>query len=1535
MKCKVGKSIFIWIILIQCLCASRVLSQPVTAEFIAGTVCLGEATEFNNESEAATGEIIIYNWDFGDGNSSTFIQPDHTYTSAGTYTVTLTVLSSVGDSDIYTDNVVVNQIPTVSFTLDNSLQCESSIFVFDNGTSGSTGVASWDFGDTNTSTDWDATHVYADNGTYDVVLSAINVEGCSASLIKTIEVYPDPIAEFSVDDVCLGTPAIFDNNSSIESGNISYNWDFDGFDVGINTSTDIEPEYTYGIVGSYEASLTVTSEFGCTTTKTLDSGDELEVFEQPVAEFTYDAVICIDELADLTNATTGLSTAYDSFWEFGDTETSTDQDVSYTYDAPNTFNISLEVTSADGCKDDITKPINVNALPNPDFNIEDVCFGTAITPENTSTVVSGGLTYEWDFGDTGISTDTDPNYTYGLATTYTVTLEATSDFACTNDISKEVIVSPVSNGGTTSGAITLCAYDDTDRTVTVSGHVGEIVRWESSLTNDAPWNSISEESTSITYSNLSEITYYRAIVQSGVCDEIASVVTEITIDPLTDAGEIEGEVSNLCYDNNSGTVTTSDYVGEIVRWEVSTTGPSSGFISESVFTDFYDYSDLEVTTYYRAVIQSGVCNQLTTDVVEIGVAPETDTGLLSGENSVCSGDNIGTISLTGHVGAVLHWEISDTGLEPWSVINSQNDYLEYEDLLFTRYYRAIVQSGDCDWEASNEIIIEVEATTDPGTLIGTSEVCAGVNSGTISIDDNVGDVVRWEYTDNGTDWIDLMFTGESYDFTDLTLTTTYRVWVKNGDCNNEVTDNFEVSVNPLPEVSFDNDEVCIGNITAFESTSYISDGSNESFLWNFGGGSLLVGEEVDFLLPGSGTFPVSLTVTSDIGCVNSETQPVVVNPNPVAGIFFEDHCEGSDSEFTNISTIPVGAIQDYTWGFGDGLSVPSTDENPVHSYAENGVYEVTLTTVSIEGCSNSTSKEIEIYPRATPDFEFENVCFGEEVSFNNNSIVDEGNMFYAWSFGDGLTSTDENPEYVYGAANFYNASLQVTTNNGCVDVTNQTVEVYAQPVVAFEAGNVCADAPVVFENNTSFGAEDLNFTWDFGDTFTSVEEEPSHQYESFGLYTVSLTAESSFGCSNESALDIVIEPLPQVSFEVESVCDGDLTTFENNSTIANGEMTFEWSLGDENILTDEEFEYTYATDGTYAVELTATSEFGCVSSDIQALVIYPNPDVAFAVDNVCDGHETNFTNLTSIAIGTVDSYVWDFGDQTNSIVESPDKLYLNPGIYNVSLLATSDRDCQSIISGDYTVHELPLADFYAEDVCFNEEVQIEDQSYTPDETLRYIWGFGDGNEAFIPEPSNNYELPGVYEISLHITSGNGCQDSLTQNVEVFYLPDAYAGVDTVVSQGFSVQLQGEGGESYFWSPIEYLDHSNLSNPYATPLDTTVFRLEVTDENGCQDYDEVEVSVEFDNTLVPTNIMTPDGNGINDTWIVGNIETFGDANVIVFDRWGNIVFEKIGYQNDWEGTDGTDILPDGTYYYTITFPDVSKNYSGAVTIIRNR
>ncbi|MBC7694708.1 MAG: gliding motility-associated C-terminal domain-containing protein [Burkholderiales bacterium] len=162
-----------------------------------------------------------------------------------------------------------------------------------------------------------------------------------------------------------------------------------------------------------------------------------------------------------------------------------------------------------------------------------------------------------------------------------------------------------------------------------------------------------------------------------------------------------------------------------------------------------------------------------------------------------------------------------------------------------------------------------------------------------------------------------------------------------------------------------------------------------------------------------------------------------------------------------------------------------------------------------------------------------------------------------------------------------------------------------------------------------------------------------------------------------------------------------------------------------------------------------------------------------------------------------------------------------------------------------------------------------------------------------------------------------------------------AGLDTTITQGQTVPLNGSGTGSPSWSPSSGLDNPGIFNPIASPAATTNYILSVTDINMCVNSDTMIITVmplDFDGAI--TSVFSPNGDGINDNWYIENIKFYPGNEVTVFNIYGNVVFNKKGYNNDWPGTCNGAPLPDGTYFYVITFEGINSIKKGSLDILKN-
>ncbi len=179
-------------------------------------------------------------------------------------------------------------------------------------------------------------------------------------------------------------------------------------------------------------------------------------------------------------------------------------------------------------------------------------------------------------------------------------------------------------------------------------------------------------------------------------------------------------------------------------------------------------------------------------------------------------------------------------------------------------------------------------------------------------------------------------------------------------------------------------------------------------------------------------------------------------------------------------------------------------------------------------------------------------------------------------------------------------------------------------------------------------------------------------------------------------------------------------------------------------------------------------------------------------------------------------------------------------------------------------------------------------------------------------------------------NNTGCQTTKKVTVNEQNLIPVDAGRDVSILRGSSIQLQATGAVTYAWTPNSTLDNPNTATPTARPDVTTIYKVTGRNAQGCESSDEVTVFVL--ETLNVSKVLSPNNDGVNDFWTIERIEDFPNAEIVVYNRWGQEVFSAKGYQNNWNGTGVNGALPEATYYYTIKIED-NKFISGFFTLIR--
>ncbi|WP_411275197.1 PKD domain-containing protein, partial [Daejeonella sp.] len=494
-------------------------------------------------------------------------------------------------------------------------------------------------------------------------------------------------------------------------------------------------------------------------------------------------------------------------------------------------------------------------------------------------------------------------------------------------------------------------------------------------------------------------------------------------------------------------------------------------------------------------------------------------------------------------------------------------------------------------------------------------------------------------------------------------------------------------------------------------------------------------------------------------------------------------CIASPITFTNSSAPNSTIITKWHWDFGDGTKVTQTAAAPIqHSYKTAGDFPVTLTVESEGGCFSSPVAPVVIHINKTPNASFTVAalkCEGQAIQFTDKSVANEGAIVkWTWDFGDGNTSSAQNPAHTYAKFGKYVIKLIVETDKGCAsNVFIMDPVVNELPKIDFDVPDFClADGSAQFTNKTTISdgtASQLTFLWDFGDPLSNAQRPPtstlkdaSHRYTKAGKYTVRLTVKSTNGCEvTLTKLFVVNGGVPKADFNVKNpavLCSNNLVEFEDKVIVElDEEVTkIEWIYDLVNnpnvkVIDDEPalraaptrvYSHKYPTftspaSKTYKVKMLAYTGGTCVNVIEKDVTVLAVPFADFVLPPSCLTNGTaTFENKSTISgIGVTLTYAWDFGDTlataqnpNKSTDKDPQHKYSRAGDYTVKLIVTSSTGCSTTIIKTLTVAgSVPKAAFNVltpDKLCSDAPVIFEDRtSIDFGEITKIEWYYDFGN----------------------------------------------------------------------------------------------------------------------------------------------------------------------------------------------------------------
>ncbi|HEX7415289.1 MAG TPA: PKD domain-containing protein [Bacteroidia bacterium] len=838
-------------------------------------------------------------------------------------------------------------------------------------------------------------------------------------------------------------------------------------------------------------------------------------------------------------------------------------------------------------------------------------------------------------------------------------------------------------------------------------------------------------------------------------------------------------------------------------------------------------------------------------------------------------------------------------------------------------------------------------------------VCLGNNTtfnNTSSVAGSTLSGYVWDFTNDGT--IDNTTQNPSSVYPSSgTFTASLQVTSTQG-CVSIITNT--VIVNPNPVVTFSVTDTCVGTIVSFHNNSTIPNGSNAQSFWSFGDGTTSFLTSPQHSYSSTNTYSVTLTETSNYGCVSSSSQTFAPFPIPIVNFIANSACQLQANTFTNTSSISSGSISSYGWDFTNNGTIDNTTQNPNYTYSQGGNFNCTLHATSNHGCIDSITKVVTVYFNPVANFTAPIACNGIATQFTDGSTTQNGTITaWAWDYTSNGTfdNTAQNPSNVYPSNGTYSVTLQVTSSLGCVSSITNIILVNPKPTVVFSVNNACAGSNFNFHNNSTItNGSIVQSLWNFGDGANSTQITPQHNYITASTYSVMLTETSNYGCVSNLSQTVTAYPKPNANFSANAVCQLQANTFTNTSSISGGSISsYGWDFTSNGTIdnTIQNPSYTYSQGGSFNCTLHAISNDGCVDSITKPITVYFNPVANFNAASVCYSIPVQFNNTSTSQNGIITAWDWDFTSNGtfDNVYENPSNNYASYGLFLITLQVQSSYGCQNIIKKPVRVNATPVADFTVAvqkgcpyDMCVG---MINNSTMQGGSLAPWLWNFGDNTTSSQNSPIHCFKT-GTFNISLTVVSDSGCKSTATINNAITVYPKPIAGftytpqdVD-IIDPTVTIENQAEGATTYIYFISDgyvVAGHPTFTHHFVSdvPQNYTVLQA-VANSYGCKDSIEHVIVINPGYTFYIPNAFTPNGDGTNEVF-KGTGIGIKSYTIMIFDRWGELIFQSDNLEKGWDGTfkgKGGDVVQEGVYVWKIQLRDEKNNehdFDGTVSVIK--
>ncbi len=746
---------------------------------------------------------------------------------------------------------------------------------------------------------------------------------------------------------------------------------------------------------------------------------------------------------------------------------------------------------------------------------------------------------------------------------------------------------------------------------------------------------------------------------------------------------------------------------------------------------------------------------------------------------------------------------------------------------------------------------------------------------------------------------------------------------------------------------------------AFEFTSNAVNASTA--YWFIDAATKGSGKQLTYSFANTGTYQISHTVTSALGCSDSIGKEIKVLDSPKAlfTVTAINNC-GNNNRFKIENATTYAGV--YTFEVNtDGRTYRNISPLEI-SFPTPGDYTIKFLVKTSDGCEDFVEKKITVFhaPNATFNVIGTNQCLDN----NNFDIVFERPLKsyekLNWQIdGKAFLPASTHFSYSFSTAGTHTINAELNNTSGCKIAYSQQVEVFENPTTDFSTntGNqyCLGNSAIQFNNNSKSNLAITSYLWQFGDNTEATQENPTHQYTKEDQYLISLITTNEKGCQSSASKTISTFEQPEIEIVVntKNQCEGnnafEISYTNTNPTASIAQLVWSNPSGSA-ILPQSPAMINFATTGEHTISLEATSIFGCKDIATTTIKVYPNPtgDLVANTSEQCLNSNTLFELTAPIShngIANTD-FVWDFDNGNgNSMLNTASVSFKDAKEYYIQVQVTDENGCSNTFDKKLIVNPIPVFNLTHVEGCAGTPVKLKvktDNNFIP--LVQWDWDLGDGNFSKTAQPNHIYNAEGNYTLSAIAASDKGClyTATLTNGAQIAPIPvisfeseKTYWGFDetelkftAIATIPVNTWAWSFGNGKKGTQPQENIKFKEAG--YYT------VNLVGTSDKGCTAgiTKSVLIVPPFD-AYVPTS-FTPNGDGINDFFGMEGVEFISSYKMQIFNRWGQELFSTINLKIMWDGRYNNTTMPGDMYTYVINITDIDNRLyklNGTVQLIR--